>query len=567
MQTLKQGNLLQEGKYRIESILGQGGFGITYNAFQVALNRRVAIKEFFMKEYCERDADTSHVTLGTAGSMETVNRFKEKFMKEAALIAQFDNPHIVRIYDIFEENGTAYYVMEFLEDRWSQLGKEGTPWGLSLNIIRQIGDGLSYIHAQNVLHLDVKPSNILFRKDCAVLIDFGISKRYDAEGGQTSSTPVGISKGYAPLEQYNQGVQKFMPATDVYSLGATLYKLLTGKTPPEASEVNEDGIPPCPSNVPNYIWKAVETAMLPRKKDRPQSVAEFLALLVNDGKDEGINEEEKHNYSEEGTMVSIEPMAQPRPNIEPVSYDETIVSSIPPIIQKIENDMVYIEGGTFMMGSDDEEERNAPCDEKPAHPVTLSTFYLCKHEVTQEEWEAVMGYNPSYFKGSNYPVERVCWDECQLFINKLNSLTGQNYRLPTEAEWEYAARGGNMSQGHKYSGSDTLDDVAWYSNNNGGQPHPIMNKLPNELGLYDMNGNVWEWCQDWYGKEYYSSSPQTNPTGPSYGSSRVNRGGGWSVGARGCIVSYRNCDSPLIQDYRIGLRLAQYRSRTQEGKS
>ena len=282
MQQLKPSTILQGGKYRIERVLGQGGFGITYSAVQVTLNRRVAIKEFFMKEYCERNADTSHVTLGTASGAELVNRFKEKFLKEAALIAQFDNPHIVRIYDIFEENDTAYYVMEFLEDRWSQFGRHGTPWELSLNLIKQVGDGLSYLHSQNVLHLDVKPSNILFRKDCAVLIDFGISKRYDSQGGQTSTTPVGISKGFAPLEQYNQGVQIFQPATDIYSLGATLYKILTGETPPEASEVMNYGLPTeilRAKQVPEKIISVIQKSMEPRVVQRYQSVSQLFDAI------------------------------------------------------------------------------------------------------------------------------------------------------------------------------------------------------------------------------------------------------------------------------------------------
>ncbi len=301
--------------------MGYGGFGITYSAIQIALNRRVAIKEFFMKEYCERDSDTSHVTLGTAGSADLVKRFKEKFMKEAALIAQFDNPHIVRIYDIFEENGTAYYVMEFLENKWSQFNKREIPLELSLNIIQQVGEGLSYIHAHNVLHLDVKPNNILFRKDCAVLIDFGISKRYDNEGNQTSTTPVGISKGYAPLEQYNQGIQTFQPATDVYSLGATLYNFLTGETPPDASEVNEDGIPPCPSHVSPILWHAIEMAMQPRKKDRPQSVKEFIAIL----------QEYKHDISQkddnEKTEILVNPTTSTTPS--PVLNSATITKPTP----------------------------------------------------------------------------------------------------------------------------------------------------------------------------------------------------------------------------------------------
>ena len=284
MQHLQPNTTVQGGKYKIERVLGQGGFGITYRAVQVALNRRVAIKEFFMKEYCERDTDTSYVTSGTGSGAQEVKRFKEKFLKEAALIAQFDNPHIVRIYDIFEENNTAYYVMEFLEDRWSQFGKDGIPWELSLNIIRQVGDGLSYIHSQNVLHLDVKPCNILFRKDCAVLIDFGISKRYDAVGGQTSTTPVGISKGFAPLEQYNQGVQTFQPATDIYSLGATLYKMLTGETPPEASDVMNYGLPINilrAKQVPERIIFVIQKCMEPKVEQRFQYVSQLVQSLGN----------------------------------------------------------------------------------------------------------------------------------------------------------------------------------------------------------------------------------------------------------------------------------------------
>lgn len=239
---LANGSLLQGGKYRIEKLLGQGGFGITYLAIQDKLNRKVCVKEFFMKEHCNRDATTSFVTIGSQGSRDLVERFKTKFIKEAETIASLNNTHIVRIFDIFEENGTAYYTMELLEDSKKRFA---TPLSIdnALDVISQIGDALQYIHSQNVLHLDVKPSNIMFRGADAVLIDFGISKRYDDEGGQTSTTPVGISKGYAPLEQYNQGMQSFTPATDVYSLAATLFRLLTGETPPEATAVMNEGLP------------------------------------------------------------------------------------------------------------------------------------------------------------------------------------------------------------------------------------------------------------------------------------------------------------------------------------
>ena len=212
--------------------------------------------------------------------------------------------------------------------------------------------------------------------------------------------------------------------------------------------------------------------------------------------------------------------------------------------------MINVEGGTFQMGSNDSE---ASSDEKPVHSVTLSDYYIGETEVTQELWEAVMGSNPSGYKGSKNPVENVSWDDCQDFIKKLNKLTGKNFRLPTEAEWEYAARGGNKSRGYKYSGSNTFGDVAWYWHNSSREPHPVGTKTPNELGLYDMSGNVWEWCSDWYGD--YSSSSQTNPTGPATGSGRVLRGGSW-IGRTSCRVAFRGNDSPGGRDHLGGFRLA-----------
>ena len=216
-------------------------------------------------------------------------------------------------------------------------------------------------------------------------------------------------------------------------------------------------------------------------------------------------------------------------------------------------DMIAVEGGTFTMGATAEQASDAYSDEKPTHQVTLSSYYIGKTEVTQELWQAVMGSNPSGFSGANLPVEKVSWEDCQIFIAILNELTGKYFRLPTEAEWEYAARGGSKSQGYKYSGSNTVDDVAWYPSNSSSKTHPVATKAPNELGIYDMSGNVSEWCSNWNGD--YSSSSQYNPTGPSSGSDRVRRGGSYYSDARGCRVSHRDSDSPKYPDSAIGLRL------------
>ena len=225
-----------------------------------------------------------------------------------------------------------------------------------------------------------------------------------------------------------------------------------------------------------------------------------------------------------------------------------------PVKDGISIEMVKVEAGTFMMGATPEMEK-PNSDEKPLHQVTLiNDYYMGKYEVTQALWEAVMGSNPSYFKGDNLPVEKVSWNDCQEFISKLNSLTGRKFRLPTEAEWEYAARGGKKSRGYQYSGNSNITDVAWYDGNSGSKTHPVGTKQANELGIYDMSGNVYEWCLDWYGS--YSSSSQTNPTGADSGSFRVFRGGGWGIYARGCRLSYRYIFTPDDRRSYLGLRLA-----------
>ena len=216
-------------------------------------------------------------------------------------------------------------------------------------------------------------------------------------------------------------------------------------------------------------------------------------------------------------------------------------------------EMVFVEGGTFDMGATTEQGSDAYDDEYPVHSVTLDGYYIGKFEVTLELWEAVMGSKPSSNVGAQYPVENVTWEDCQEFISRLNSLTGRTFRLPAEAEWEYAARGGNKSSHFKYSGSDNIGDVAWYSSNSGATIHLVGTKSPNELGIYDMSGNVSEWCSDWYGS--YSAEEQTNPQGPSSGSFRVFRGGSWFDGARNCRVSNRHNHVPSFSDGYLGLRL------------
>ena len=241
------------------------------------------------------------------------------------------------------------------------------------------------------------------------------------------------------------------------------------------------------------------------------------------------------------------PKPAPRRNNTSHSGSTSSTTGLSAELNKLINNMVYVSGGTFIMGGDESS------DQTPTHSVTLSSYYICKYEVTQALWRAVMGSNPSKFKGDNLPVEQVSWNDCQTFINRLNNYTGRNFRLPTEAEWEFAARGGNYSRHYKYSGSNYISDVAWYCDNSGNRTHPVGTKQANELGLYDMSGNVWEWCSDRYGS--YSSYSQSNPTGATSGFGRVERGGNWCGLARYCCSSHRSYYAPGNSFDDLGLRL------------
>lgn len=283
-QQLKPGKLLRHGDYRIEKVIGQGGFGITYLATDLSLDRLVAIKEFFPKDYCDRTADTSQVSNSTTANKDFVEKLKNKFIKEARNIAKFDNPCIIKIHAAFEENNTAYYVMDYIDGTsLSDIVKANGPLPekKALEYINKVGSALEYVHGHKINHLDIKPANIMIRKDddLPILIDFGLSKQYDAHGHQTSTTPTGLSHGYAPLEQYNDGgVRDFSPQTDVYSLAATFYYILSGVVPPQATKLVEEELV-FPIEVPQKYMPAISNAMSSKRNLRPDTVGKFLANL------------------------------------------------------------------------------------------------------------------------------------------------------------------------------------------------------------------------------------------------------------------------------------------------
>lgn len=312
---LEPGALLNHGTYRIERILGRGGFGITYLASDTSLDRKVAVKEFFPKDYCDREGATSHVTLGTQNTAEFVNRLKAKFLKEARNIARLEFPGIIRIYAAFEENNTAYYVMEYIEgSTLSEMVKKSGPLPMekALGYVEKVGEALSFIHLHKVNHLDVKPANIIVRAsdDEPILIDFGLSKQYDHEGNQTSTTPTGISHGYAPLEQYRaEGLKEFSPQTDLYSLAATLFFLLTGTVPPQATDLADEELK-FPASVPPHIARAIAKAMSSGRRQRHESVNAFIADLK---KGDSI----KTSDDDEATQLIPEKSAAPEKHIAP----------------------------------------------------------------------------------------------------------------------------------------------------------------------------------------------------------------------------------------------------------
>ena len=325
---LKPNALIERGKYRIIDALGHGGFGITYLAEQVMTKRKVCIKEFFPKGYYSREDDSSSVRISSQEFAENMERFKAKFIKEAQTIASLDHSNIIHIHDAFEENGTAYYVMEYVEGgSLRDIVKEQGPLSedTAKRYIRAVASALSYIHEQKINHLDVKPGNIMVRTkdDSAILIDFGLAKHYDIVGDQTSSTPVGISHGYAPIEQYTSGgVREFSPSTDIYGLGATLYYLVTGEVPPHATDIGEEGLPKLPDHLSHGVCQAIIKSMQYWRKDRPQDIKEFLKLLDDEqgvvapvAEDTIINVETKS--VDESTVINVEPKPTPQPAPQP----------------------------------------------------------------------------------------------------------------------------------------------------------------------------------------------------------------------------------------------------------
>ena len=549
---LPDGTVLNHGRFNIIKAIASGGYGITYQAELLPEKRIVVLKEFFYEKGMQRKGIQAVPT-----DNEKTVAAKMGFMREADILQNLNHPNIVHFINdsFFEENGTAYYAMEFVEGETLQhivQSKGPLPIKDVETYFCQLADALKHLHDQLIIHYDIKPANIIIREkdNRPILIDFGAARRFKNESEVIVVKDTVLTDQFAPLEQYIfDGFLRFNPSSDIYSLGASMAMLITGERPHLCPTLLEEGLPDFPESTPDRLAEACRFALQPRLKDRPKNVEQLMACLKGDSW--------VHQKS------SVTPVSQlPLRKVQNPLPDKHVQ------VGELSFDLVFVEGDEFFMGATAEQEPLAYPEEKPVHKVGVGSFWMGKTTVTQKLWQTIMHNNPSFFKGDDLPVEMVAFDDCLNFILCLNRLTGLSFRLPTEAEWEFAARGGKLGRAFRFAGDNDIDRVAWFWRNSGkehisgdwnknmlrdnqGTTHPVAMKKPNELGLYDMSGNVWEWCSDIYMAYPNLDNAQLPPTAQK----RVFRGGGWNSFARYCRVSHRYDCPPSAKSNSLGFRL------------
>lgn len=499
------------GDYYKREYLGKGAMGEVYGAYDSNFSEGWAIRRFNPQ-------------------ISSDDKLKYSLYAPTELNSRLRHSQISRITDVFEEEGVRYLVMEFaeginLEKLVSAAGP--LPVERAMPIFLQICDVLHYAHFQGVSHRGINPHNVMIdvaNADQVTILDFGLAHFLES-----------LTEGKYLLPQYKSPEQLKNPdhtdhRSDIYSAGLLLYYMLTGRHP----ELKGENIGLDLQGVPDEAAQLILKFTQPDKDERPVDIV-WALYQDNDIKQE--------------PMVRGYPALKTYPQIEP---------------QKPE--MVYVEGGSFVMGSLD-----GWLDERPIHRVNLSSFYISKYQVTEIEWWELMrkGWWERPTNLENLPAYNVSWCEAIEYCNKLSEMEGlqpcysgsgyeivcdwtaNGYRLPTEAEWEYAARGGKLSKGYVYSGSDNLYEVAWYNY----KRRPVGQKKANELGIHDMSGNVMEWCWDWYAKDYYGKSPKSDPKGPEKGWYRVMRGGSYRGYNMQCRVSDRYYNIPRSNYNSLGFRL------------
>lgn len=536
-------------------------------AIQNGLNRIVCIKEYFPSGKCARDTVSYNIYPQTI-SNEYYYKYRESFEKEARILAELSHPNIVEVIDVFAENNTSYMVMEYIKGESLQKAVENRgrlPYTEAVNYIAQIADAVDYIHKRHILHRDIKPDNIMLTANYkAILIDFGSAREFEEDKTQIHTSM--FTNGYAPPEQYASKSRKGS-YTDIYALGATFYFTLTGQAPLEATARLIDKMPEpkkLVKDIPEEANRTILKAMQLKSENRHQTIDDFMADLRNIRPsvliDETIGAKSKKWVIPVSIISTLIAAAAITVFLILGKNGENVKTTDPmgttDSIETIDftgtgmYPMIYVKGGTFEMGNDNSD------NDCPAHEVTLDGYYIGQFEVSRKFFKSIMGYDPSLYAtpdADNYPVENVSIEEAKRFIEMLNRKTRKHFALPTEAQWEYAARAGQSSRGYSYSGTADTDKL-WYDRDN---PTEIYYEPSvNELGIYQMSGNVAEWCRDYYDESFYYTGSRYNPVNSNGQNSDfvVVRGGSfYSFDEEELTVYYRNAyDSPQED---IGFRL------------
>jgi len=570
-------------EFVVDCILGEGGFGITYKVHHQALNQDFVIKT--PNARLQNDPDYP----------KYLNRFIQEGQR-VAKICHDPHPHIVRVTDLFEEVGIHCLVMDYVpgESLWKYVQNQGAlSEAQAVRYIRQIGDALRVVHKAGLVHRDATPLNIMVRSpEKAVLIDFGIAKGLIPTTSTT--TDKAGNRGFAPYEQMLRGNRKV--TVDVYTLAASLYYAVTGQRPMDSytRKLDDAELIPPQQIIPGLsdaTNQAILSGMALEAKNRPQSIEAWLALLTFEPP---IIRSVTSSSVESSATVQPAKTAKTLP-VSAFDFQVVTVEVKSGVLGKkltlnrrpqqayhyietlgdVPLEMVAIPGGTFQMGSPETEDGHSG-DESPQHWVTIKPFFLGKYPITQAQWQAVahlpqvnreLDPDPSSFKGADRPVEQVSWYDCVEFCARLSQYTGWNYRLPSEAEWEYACRAGTTTPFH--FGETITTDLANYDGNYTygagakgkyrGETTPVGSfQVANAFGLYDMHGNVWEWCLDqWH--DSYEGAPSDGQAwiidNNNDNHSRLLRGGSWSFYPRYCRCALRGWDTPGFRLYNYGFRV------------
>jgi serine/threonine protein kinase len=518
--------------YVILNELGRGGMAKVYLAEHRLLRNKVALK--VLNDNLVRDL---HI--------------RKRFLAEARSMAAMSHPNIIKVIDLYDSGDHVAFVMEYIEGETLKeyLERKGRLSDTEIKaLFPQMLDAVGYVHEQNLVHRDIKPSNFMLdRKGKVKLMDFGIAKTMDATSAEYTQTGTGLQMGtpmYMSPEQISE-TKSVTAQSDIYSLGVVLWQMVTGEKPYDTKTISnfqlqmkiiQERLP----STGSYWDDTIQIATNKEAPNRYTSCQNFIAFL------QGTS---KLSFHKDATVL----LARTQNHSSSLILPRVKSAADNDILEWLES-FIKVEGGSFQMGSlNSEHERS---EDELLHAVTLSDFYIQAITVSQGFYERVIGENPSEDKTWNdFPVTNVSWYYANAFIEKLNILTDGGFRLPTEAEWEYAARGGRLSKGYIYSGSNNLEDVGWHSGNSGKRLHVSREKCPNELGLYDMSGNVAEWCIDLYSPYRLDSEGSQNPKGPDNGRHRVLRGGSFGYSPHNCRSAFRHSRIPGLGDQYGGIRL------------